>query len=273
MRRGCRGVKEGVIFEQFRRVRTPIYTPARAEEMEVSRDGFLVLLCLLFSYSCAPEKGFPEQARLALVPEERGVEVYGSAVVRAAPDLVVLRVGYVGSAPSAGESQSRGEAAMRRVVAALRAKGIEIEDVRTIEYSLTRLRDQQGRPTGGWIFRNVAEVRVDQVGIVASLIDAVVSAGANVVTDVQFTVSDARLEELRAKAREGALQIALHKAEQVAKLLDLRLGKSIRVSESVPYVQEVYAVRKMSPLVEDDVSGVTGGASYPARTGVGYFSN
>jgi hypothetical protein len=85
-----------------------------------------------------------------------------------------------------------------------------------------------------------------QVEKVAEVIDAAVGAGANGMADVRFSVTEARMEELREKAREEAIKVARRKAEQISRLLDFKLGKPVAVSESEPYVQ--YAYSKVSAL-------------------------
>ncbi len=222
----------------------------------------LGLGALALGWGCFPRSGPLEGERVSIAFQEEGVAVSGSAVARAEPDLVIFRIGYTGTSASAVEAQRQGSEVMRRVVEALRGKGIQPGDVRTDEYSLTRLQDPQGRPIGGWKFRNIVEVRVHQVNAVAELIDAGVSAGANVVLDVHFTVTEAKLEELRTKAREDALGVARRRAEQIAQRLGFKLGKPLRVDDSEPYVQYAYA--KLPAIRErpgewDSGAGVSGG--------------
>jgi uncharacterized protein YggE len=92
-----------------------------------------------------------------------------------------------------------------------------------------------------------------QVEKVAEVIDAAVGAGANGMADVRFSVTEARMEELREKAREEAIEVARRKAEQISRLLDFKLGKPVAVSESEPYVQ--YAYSKVSALTGEGGAG------------------
>jgi uncharacterized protein YggE len=114
-----------------------------------------------------------------------------------------------------------------------------------------------------------------QVEKVAEVIDAAVGAGANGMADVRFSVTEARMEELREKAREEAIKVARRKAEQISRLLDFQLGKPVAVSESEPYVQ--YAYSKVSALTGDGGilggGGISKGAGGSAGSSVRGFQN
>jgi uncharacterized protein YggE len=64
---------------------------------------------------------------------------------------------------------------------------------------------------------------------VADLVDAATNAGANQVQDVRYSVEN--LLKLRAQAREKAFKAAREKAQQLAKLSGVKLGRVVSVTD------------------------------------------
>jgi hypothetical protein len=121
---------------------------------------------------------------------------------------------------------------MAKVLAALKTAGIEDKDFQTSRLSLqAQYAPNRSGPTAivGYRASNRVTVKLHDVGKVASVIDALVGAGANDIGNVNFTVSKA--SELLDQAREKALADARRKAEIYAKAAGVTLGAPLSISE------------------------------------------
>ncbi|HWP31426.1 MAG TPA: SIMPL domain-containing protein [Fimbriimonadales bacterium] len=208
----------------------------------------LLLITFLFVSGCQT----PQNPVAATFQNEEGIRVFGTAIVRAEPDIATVNLGYVGTSATASAAHAQGNTVMRKVLDAIRAKGIEDDDIRTVEYSLHRT---QQTPSGRvvWTIRNVAEIRVHDLDKLPDVIDTAVSAGANYVGNVQYTVE--KLEDLRSKARKEAIEVAKRKAEEMASLLGVKVGKPKHISEAAPYYDYGLAAQRVIETPEAVTSG------------------
>jgi len=184
-----------------------------------------------------------------------GLRVSGTAVVRAAPDLAIVTLGYESRNRQAREAKSDNDRVMRRVLAALRTQGIRPADIQTVEYRVFPLLEEV-RPKVHvciWHVRHMVEVHVPNVDKTADVIDAASQAGADNVSDVQFSVE--QLHKLRARAREMAAKVAREKAEQLARLMDVRLGRAVSVVDSSSYGGWGTANTQMAAQVPGSATG------------------
>jgi len=192
----------------------------------------LFLLTTSFFLSGCQSSLNPTYPVVAHYQTEEGIRVFGTAIVRAEPDLALVNLGFDGSNASASTAHTEGNTVMQKVLDAIRAKGVDNKDIRTVEYSLRRTE----QPRSGkivWKIRNIAEIRVRDLDKLPEVIDAAVSAGANYIGNVQYTVE--KLEELRSQARKEAIEVAKRKAQEMASSLGVKVGKPKHISESAPY--------------------------------------
>jgi len=166
---------------------------------------------------------------------QEGLRVSGTAVVRAQPDVAILRLGYESRALQARPARIQNDKVMKSVLAALEKAGVERKDIQTVEYRLFPLWENWPVPTKKtwvWHVLHMVEVRVREVGTVAEVIDAASAAGADKMENVQFQVED--LHQLRAQAREMAAKVAREKAEQLAALMSAQVGRVVAITDTVP---------------------------------------
>ena len=163
------------------------------------------------------------------------ISVTGEATVSVAPDQAQIDGGVTSDAKTAREASDANNAAMGKVLLALKGAGIDEKDYQTSRLSLQpqfaanyKASDRASSITS---FRasNRVTVRVRDVAKVASVIDVLVGAGANEIGGINFTVTQAskHLDE----AREKAIADARRKAEIYAKAAGVTLGDPISISE------------------------------------------
>ena len=163
------------------------------------------------------------------------ISVTGEANVSVAPDLAQIDGGVTSDAKTAREASEANNAAMGKVLLALKGAGIDEKDYQTSRLSLQPQFAPNYKPSerasGIVNFRasNRVTVRVRDVTKVAGIIDALVGAGANEIGGINFMVTQAskHLDE----AREKAIADARRKAEIYARAAGVTLGEPISISE------------------------------------------
>jgi uncharacterized protein len=161
------------------------------------------------------------------------ISVTGEATVSVAPDLAQIEAGVTSDAKTAREASDANNAAMGKVLLALKGAGIDEKDFQTSRLSL-QPQSAPNRTTGpsaivGYRASNRVTVRLREVSKVAGVIDTLVAAGANDIGGINFMVSNA--SKLLDDARGQAVADARRKAEIYAKAAGVTLGAPISISE------------------------------------------
>jgi uncharacterized protein len=160
------------------------------------------------------------------------ISVTGEAQVSAPPDLAQLDAGVASDGKTAREAAEANNAAMSKVLAALKGAGLEDKDYQTSRLSLQPqyAPNRPGpSPIVGYRASNRVSIKLHDVAKVASVIDTLVTAGANDVGNINFAVTQA--SKLLDDAREKAIADARRKAEIYAKAAGVTLGAPLSISE------------------------------------------
>ena len=168
---------------------------------------------------------------------ERGIVVTGTGRVTLRPDTGVIDVGVEARAPRLGDATAEVDRRMRDVLGAVKALGVRDADVRTTVYAIDPIAEprQAGDASArivGYRVSNVVQVRARAVDGLGKIVDAAVTAGANVVRNIQFAIDDPSRAE--AEARALAMQDATARARQVAAAAGVKLGRLLAATESSP---------------------------------------
>jgi uncharacterized protein len=163
------------------------------------------------------------------------ISVTGEANVTVPPDQAQIDGGVTSDAKTAREASEANNAAMSKVLLALKGAGIDEKDYQTSRLSLQPQFAANYKPSerapGIVSFRasNRVTVRIRDVTKVANVIDVLAGAGANDIGGINFTVTQAskHLDEVR----EKAIADARRKAEIYAKAAGVTLGDPISISE------------------------------------------
>lgn len=162
------------------------------------------------------------------------------------PDLALFSAGVTTQGVTAREALSANSQAMSRVIAALRKAGIAERDIQTSNLNLNPVYAQPRRlPDGnyeegpqritGYQVNNTVSVRQRKLDEFGTVIDTLVSAGANQVSGPSFQVdnSDAALDE----ARVAAMKAARARGNLYAQAAGLKVVRVLSISESGGYYQ------------------------------------
>jgi uncharacterized protein YggE len=160
------------------------------------------------------------------------ISVTGEATVSVPPDLAQIDGGVTSEAKTAREASDANNAAMGKVLLALKGAGIDEKDFQTSRLSLQpQTAPNRAGPNAivGYRASNRVTLRLRDVTKVASVIDTLVAAGANDIGGINFMVSQA--SKLLDEAREQAIADARRKAEIYAKAAGVTLGAPLNISE------------------------------------------
>jgi uncharacterized protein YggE len=159
------------------------------------------------------------------------ISVTGEATVSVPPDQAQIDGGVTSDAKTAREASDANNAAMGKVLLALKGAGIDEKDYQTSRLSLQPqyAPNRSGpSPVVGYRASNRVTVRLRDVTKVAGIIDILVGAGANELGGINFMVSQA--SKLLDDAREKAIADARRKAEIYAKAAGVTLGEPLSIS-------------------------------------------
>ena len=160
------------------------------------------------------------------------ITVSGEATISVAPDQAEIEAGVTSDARTAREASEANNAAMGKLLLALKAANIDQKDIQTSRVSLQPQYppNRSGpSPAVGYRASNRVTVRLHDVLKVASTIDILVGAGATDMGGVGFSVSNA--SKLLDDARGQAVADARRKAEIYAKAAGVTLGAPLDISE------------------------------------------
>jgi uncharacterized protein YggE len=160
------------------------------------------------------------------------ISVTGEATVSVPPDLAEIDGGVTSEAKTAREASDANNAAMGKVLSALKGAGIAEKDFQTSRLSLQpQYAPNRPGPSAvvGYRASNRVTIRLRDVSKVAGVIDTLVAAGANEIGGINFMVSNA--SKLLDEAREQAVADARRKAEIYAKAAGVTLGAPLGISE------------------------------------------
>jgi len=176
------------------------------------------------------------------------ISVTGEATVSVAPDQAWIDGGVTSEGKTAREASEANNAAMGKVLEALKAAGIDAKDIQTSRLSLQPVYppNRTGPATiAGYRASNRVTIRVRDVAKVSGVIDVLVGAGANEFGGINFVVTQA--SKLLDEARERAVADARRKAEIYARAAGVTLGDAISITEEGSAPIPIYRSKAIAP--------------------------
>jgi len=212
------------------------------------KRNLLLVICLTLVVIAAGATGCSREAvtsggvlgdkGIILSQQNTGIWVSGEGEVSVVPDVAILNLGVEAQAATVAEAQRQAAEAMEAVMAELDEHGIDEKDIKTQRYSIypvRRWRDDE-EILVGYRVTNMVTAKIRNVDDTGSIIDAVARVGGDYtrINSIVFTVDDPATcyEEVREKAMADAKA----KAEQLAKLGGVNLGKPTYISEGGGYI-------------------------------------
>ena len=210
--------------------------------------GMVLLLAVVGLAGCSQGDGLlsaeASGIRVNLSSQQEGIWVSGSGRVMAVSDVAALSLGIEAQNDSVALAQSQAAEAMAKVKAALTGNGVAEKDIQTRYFNVQRLtrwdQDKQQEIVIGYRVTNMVTAKIRELDKVGTIIDAVAVAGGDLtrIDSIGFSVEDP--SAYYGEAREKAMADARTKAQQMAELAAVKLGKPTYITESLQYPQPIY---------------------------------
>lgn len=190
---------------------------------------FLMLICTVL----AP-MGFAQVRETYANDAYRGkadsnvIIVRGRGEMKATPDIATFNVGVETEHPQASNAIAENASRATQVMQILSSNGVAAEDMRTSEYSVYPVYNSGSSNIRGYRVSNTVSVVVRDISGLGSLLDTLISSGANRFYGINFAVSNAN--QLREQAMAEAVADARAQATLLAQAAGVTLG-SVRAIE------------------------------------------
>ena len=215
-----------------------------------------------YDYFGSEQEAQAESSSVFWSQQNTGIWVTGEGKVTVVPDMAVLSLGVEAQATTVADAQEQSAEAMAAIMGELDAHGVAQNDIKTQRYSILPVRSYD-KDTGkeillGYRVTNTVTVKIREIEDTGTIIDAVTAAGGDYtrINSISFTVDEP--EACYEEARQKAMADAEAKAEQLANLGGVELGKPTYITESggyySPVIREYYEGAVAVPSAETPIS-------------------
>lgn len=180
--------------------------------------------------------------------------VTGEGKATAVPNTATIAFGVTKVAPTVLDAQNQTNTNVTAITTALKNLGIDTKDLKTTNYSVYPNYDYAN---GNGAIKNYTvsqdmELRMKPLEKANKALDTITGNGANIVGSIVFGFDDTLKKSLTQQAREQGIEEAKEKAQNLAKLAGMKLGRIIDVQEEsnapepMRYQSEAVKTLKMS---------------------------
>jgi len=202
--------------------------------------GLALVLAMVSLAGCSPGNTvLGEVEQLNISSQQEGIWITGQGKVTAVPDITTLRLGIEAQEVTVAEAQAQAAEAMDRVMAALTENGVAKKDIQTQYFNIRQVtkwdREKEEETVIGYRVTNMVTAKIRDIDKIGTIIDAVAKAGGDLtrIDNINFSVDDP--SDYYEEARQKAMADAKAKAEQLAELAGVTLGKPTYISEGISY--------------------------------------
>ena len=197
------------------------------------------------------------------IQPETTLSISASGSVNREPDIAFLNAGVQTQGKTAQEAMTANSAAMNGVFDALAAADIDRRDMQTSNFSLQPQYDYSNRENGqprltGYQASNQLSVKVRDLDNLGETMDALVSAGGNTFSGLNFALEDDRAA--KNAARDLAMKEAIARAELYAAASGYEVARVVTISESggmrpqpMAMMAEARSVDRSTPIASGEV--------------------
>ncbi len=160
------------------------------------------------------------------------VSFNGEGTVSATPDMAMISASIVTQASDSKTAQEQNSKKSQTVNDFLKKQGIDEKDIKTTGYQIYPQYYYSGsdqRITGYQVTQSY-DIKVRDLAKVSAVLDGLVSAGANQVTNMGLQIDNH--DKLLAEAREKAIEDAKKKANELKGQVGINLGRIVNFSEN-----------------------------------------
>lgn len=227
-----------------------------------------ILSSLYFSANKYDVYAHAQQSITSNLTSNNILSTLGTAITKIKPDKVLISLGVETTNKTAKAALSANSAAMNKVLGALLASGVKQNETSTSAFSISpNYNYSQGRNIiTGFTATNYAQIESSNINNTGKWIDTAVSpGGATTVNNINFILSDKKLDETKNNLIKQAINSARSKADIAASTLGLRiLGvKSMSINEfespPQPQPQPFLTLQAMAPAASKSAPPIVSG--------------
>jgi uncharacterized protein YggE len=164
----------------------------------------------------------------------------GTGKVKVVPDVAQVSLGVSATAASARQARTSADAQLARVLAALKARGVQPADIQTSQITLTPNFGRNGSTVIGYTATNTVDATLRNLDTAGAIVSAAAAAGANDIGGLMLTVDDR--SAVYQRALKGAVAEARAHAEAIAEAAgetvgDLRAATEGGESAPIPFAE------------------------------------
>ncbi|MFN8551598.1 MAG: SIMPL domain-containing protein [Candidatus Obscuribacterales bacterium] len=169
------------------------------------------------------------------------VSVTGEGHAFAKPDQAQISMGVVSDAKTAAVALKNNTDKMNSLMSTLKSKGIAEKDILTSNFSVNpqyrydNINGQQRPSIVGYQVSNEVHVKIRNLPTLGDILDAVITAGANNVNGISFSLAEP--DSVLDQARQKAMADAKRKAELYAGAAGVKVGRVLYITESSGTIQ------------------------------------
>ena len=189
--------------------------------------------------------------------------VTGTGEVKGTAKSANFSVGVTETAPTSEEAKNAMNKKVTSIINNLKAVGIDEKKIKTTNFNINPNYDYsrggQGTITGYIASQNL-EVEATSVDQANKAIDVSTQGGANVVSGVQFELSDTNKSALEMEATKKAIADAKEKASRISQLSGIKLGRIMNIQVNAAGDPPVmYQTEKAMGGVTNDATNLQSG--------------
>lgn len=179
-----------------------------------------------------PAAALPQAANVQVNRDNKTISVFAEHTMSVEPEIASVKFGYRSTSPQKDAAFQDNVRVSSAIVAALTQAGIKESDISTESLQLEKQEDNGRNPKGAPLQFEAFQQWTVRVAArdAQRVVDIVVKAGANDVSDPEWLVSDP--VALEAKAYGAALSKARKIAEQMAAGLGTQIGDLVYATNS-----------------------------------------
>jgi uncharacterized protein len=201
-----------------------------------------LVVCILLSNDATAQQQQQEHLQPPTLNSSQNnlntLSVTGTATTTVKPDKVIVSLGVETTNKTANAALAANSNAMSKVIDALTASGVKENETSTSSFSISpnynysQSSGSNGRITG-FTASNSIQIQSINTNNLPKWIDKAISAGANTVNNIDFTLSDEKLKKTKTNLIKQAIEDARAKADNAASAAGLKIigVKSINLSE------------------------------------------
>ncbi len=187
---------------------------------------------------------------------ESTIAVSGTARAAASPDRAEMMIAIETRADTAKEAQEQNADLSTKVIDAIKRSGVPQNNIETASFNLYPVYDYNAEGSQpkitGYTASHAVSVKTDDAEKASEVIDAAVSAGANRVDSIQFTLTDQRRDKVYRGVLGDATLDAEAKAKAIAETLQVKIKRVRSVTTDYMFTPVYMAVPELAMKAADN---------------------